>query len=513
MASRLFGLVRQSAFGYYFGRGDVADAFTAAQRIPNLLQTLFGEGALSASFIPVYARAVARGDDREAGEVAGAVAALLALVVAVIVLVGWLFAPAIVDVVAYGFSESKRDLTTRLVRIFFPGIGLLVLTAWCLGILNSHRRFFLPYVSGVLWNAGIIAALVLDSGRRGLDNLAVAAAWGSVVGSALQLLVQLPTVLRLVPRLRIWWTSSPAVRAVLRNFAPAFVSRGVVQISATIDQFIGNLLPSGAVSALNYAQTISVLPVSLFGVAVSAAELPAMSSESDGEAGGVAEALRTRLNTALERMAFFVAPCAVVFVALGDVVARLLYQRGAFTEQDARWVWVVLAGAGVGLLASTMGRLYSSAFFALQDTRSPLRFALVRVGIGIPLGFALATQAPRWLGLNPQWGTLGLSLASSLAGWVEFSLLRRALGVRIGPSGLDRGYTGRLVLAGGAAAGAGWAVRSLGVTSLLGPTLGSVLVLAAFGAAYAAATVALEVPIARHIASRLLRRAQRAADR
>src|SRR5208283_4522523 len=154
------GLVRQRAFNHYFGQSDAADAFNAAFKIPNFLQNLFGEGVLSASFIPVYARLLAQEDEEEAGRLSGAIFSILALSAAVIVCLGMLATPFLIDAIAPGFHGAKRALTIRLVQILFPGAGLLVLSAWCLGILNSHRRFFLSYTAPVLWNAVMIAVMI-----------------------------------------------------------------------------------------------------------------------------------------------------------------------------------------------------------------------------------------------------------------------------------------------------------------------------------------------------------------
>ncbi len=171
-------------------------------RIPNILQNLLGETALSASFIPVYARLVAEKDEEKAGRVAGAVFSLLALVTSILVLIGVAAAPWLIDLIAPGFHDERRQLTIQLVRIFFPGIGLMVLSAWCLGILNSHRKFFLSYVSPVIWNIAQIVALIIFGRRADLPRLAMYTAWASVVGSGLQFLVQLPVVLSLVPALK-----------------------------------------------------------------------------------------------------------------------------------------------------------------------------------------------------------------------------------------------------------------------------------------------------------------------
>src|SRR5690349_16046870 len=280
--SRIFGLVRDRVFAHYFGNSDAADAFKAAFRIPNFLQNLFGEGVLSASFIPVYANLLAREDKEEANRTAGAVAALLALVTSLIVLAGVLATPYLIDAIAPGFHGEKRELTIRLVRILFPGAGLLVFSAWCLGILNSHHKFFLPYVAPVIWNLTMIGTLLGYGRHYAQYPLAVILAWGSVAGSALQVFVQLPSVLRLVGKLRVRLRDPYGnVKTVVNNFVPVFIGRGVLQISAYVDALLASLLPTGAVAALSYAQTLYTLPVSLFGMSISAAELPVMSGRSE----------------------------------------------------------------------------------------------------------------------------------------------------------------------------------------------------------------------------------------
>jgi putative peptidoglycan lipid II flippase len=260
LASRALGVVRQSLMARYLGAttGIAADAFMAAFKIPNLLQNLFGEGALSASFIPVYSNLLARRDQEdEAGRVAGAVGAILALVTSLLVLLGVLLAPYLIPVIAPGFTGEKRELTIRLTRILFPGAGIFVLGAWCLGVLNSHRRFLLSYAAPVLWNVAMIGALIGFGGRQDRISLAVTLGWASVVGAALQFLVQLPMVLRLIPHLRLSLDyKRQNVRRVLGNFTPVFFSRGIVQVSAYVDQLLASLLPQGMVALLGYAVTV-----------------------------------------------------------------------------------------------------------------------------------------------------------------------------------------------------------------------------------------------------------------
>jgi len=196
LLSRVAGLIRDRVFAHYFGNSDAADVFKAALRIPNFLQNLFGEGVLSASFIPVYANLLARGDKEEARKTAGAVAALLALSTSLLVLLGVFTAGWLIDAIAPGFQGEKRELTVRLVRILFPGAGLLVASAWCLGVLNSHRKFFISYTAPVLWNIAMIAGMIAFGAGRAQNSLVVITAWASVAGSFLQVAVQLPTVLK-----------------------------------------------------------------------------------------------------------------------------------------------------------------------------------------------------------------------------------------------------------------------------------------------------------------------------
>jgi len=447
LLSRLIGLVRERAFAHFFGTSDAADAFRQAFKIPNFLQNLFGEGVLSASFIPVYARLRAEGRHEDASELAEAIFSLLFLVTSVLVVVGIFAAPWLIYAIAPGFHGAKRELTILLVQILFPGAGLLVFSAWCLGILNSHRKFFLSYAAPVIWNAAIIATFLWKGGHQTEERLAVTIAISSVVGSGLQFAVQLPTVLRFLWPMRLHFRhGTEQVRTVVRNFFPVFISRGVVQISAYVDSWLVSFLPTGGAAGLGYAQTLNSLPVSLFGMAISAAELPAMSSAL-GTQDEIATTLRQRLTAGLQNIAFFVIPSAVAFIILGDLVVATIYRSGNFGKEDVTFVWSVLAGSGVGLLASTSGRLYSSAFYALRNTRTPLNFALIRVTLTLGLGYFFALPLPRLLGIDQRWGVAGLTLSAGIAGWVEFTLLRRALHARIGAVPSQASRIARLWLA------------------------------------------------------------------
>lgn len=488
--SRLAGLIRSRVFAHYFGlQSDAADAFNAAFRIPNLLQNLFGEGALSGSFIPVYAQLLSKGARADADRVAGAVGALLAMLIALLVALGVAVTPLLIDLVAPGFSGEKRALTITLVRILFPGAGLLVLSAWCLGILNSHHRFLLSYAAPVVWNAAMIVTLVGFGARSSLPRLAEHLAWGSVVGSALQFAVQLPSIVRLARPRFTWDATSPHVRSVLVNFVPVLFGRGVVQVSAFVDTLLASLLPTGAVTGLANAQLIYMLPISLFGMSIAAAELPQMSGAA-ADAGGN-EVVRRRLDAALRQVAFLAIPSAIAFLGLGDVVAAALLQTGRFTAADARFVWGILAGSALGVVASTLGRLYASTYYALRDTQAPLRFAAVRVGITILLGYVFALHLPRILGVPALWGAAGLTFSSGLAGVLELWLLRRGVSVRIGRTGLARPYLLRVTGSATVAAALAWAVRL--VMPPWHPVAVAALVLGTFAGAYLAMARALGV--------------------
>lgn len=492
LVSRITGLVRERVIGHYFGVHSIyADALRAAIRIPNLLSNLFGEGVLSASFVTVYAKLRARGEDEEAEELAAAVFGVLALVCAALVLLGVTATPLLIDLVVPGSKGDTRSLAIRLVRIFFPATGLLVMSAWCLGVLNSHRRFLLSYLAPVALNGAVIGVAILAGRRATEGHLVTQIAWAYVLGSALQFLVQLPRVLALLPGFRPHLEmQSRNVRTVFRNFGPVFLSRGVVQISGYIDMMIASFLPGGSLAALGYGQVISILPVSLFSMSVSAAELPALSGAIGSDAE-IAAFLRKRLSAGLRRIAFFIIPSAVAFLVLGDILVGALYQTGRFEHADVVYVWAVLAGSSVGLLATSLGRLYSSAFYALLDTKTPLRFAVIRVALTAVLGLLFAVPLPRWLGIDPAWGVAGLTASAGIAGWLEFALLRRALTERIGETSLSPGFAAQL-----------WAVAFCGaalaylVKLLLGsghPILLAVLAIPLYGVVYFAGTTLLGI--------------------
>ncbi|PZR07702.1 MAG: murein biosynthesis integral membrane protein MurJ [Archangium gephyra] len=523
LLSRLVGLVRQKLFAHFLGNGLEAAAFSAATRIPNVLQNLLGEGVLSASLIPVYAGLRARGDEAGARKVAGAVFGLLSLLVSGMVVLGVLGAPWLVDLIAPGYEGHSRELTVTLVRLIFPGTGVLVLSAWCLGILNSHKKFFLSYAAPVVWNGCIIAALLVSRGQT-QDTIVTWAAWGTVLGSAAQFLVQLPSVIRLLGS----FSPKPSldgehVRQVVKGFAPAVMARGVVQVSSWVDMAYASLISERAVAALTYAQTIALLPVSLFGMAISAAELPEMSADAEKSKEERVDAIQKRLKGGLERMAFFVVPSAVAFLLFGDLIAAALLESGRFTADDSRFTWYLLMGSGVALSAQTSGRLYSSAFYALKDTKTPLKFAAIRVTLGIALGFWAVRILPGQLGLPQHLGAVFITVTTGVTAWVELTLLRRGLSRELGALPSARAQLAKVwpaaLIAGAVTLAIKFALGqhfgTVNLTEFGGAYLApvalpriptSLALLALFGGLYGVACIVFRVPQAQAIVGRVMKR-------
>ncbi len=515
LLSRIAGLVRERVIATFFGTGLHADVFSAGLRLPNVVQNLLGEGTLSASFIPVYSELLGQGRTREAGRVAGAVFALLLAIAGAISLAGIALAPLLVSVFTPGFDGQRRELMIMVVRILFPMTGALVLSAWALGILNSHRQFFVPYFAPVLWNVAIIGAL-LGFANRGLDALLAAAAWGALLGGLLQFLFQLPWVLRLDREIRLRGGGrEPAFREAVRNAGPAILGRGVVQISAYADLLLASLLAIGAVSRLRYAQTLYVLPISLFAMSIAAAELPELARER----GGLSDSLRARLAEASRRVAFFIVPSVVAFVVLGKSLVAGLYQSGQFRSADATIVWLTLVGYTLGMMASTSTRLYQSAYYALRDTTTPARVATLRVLVSAAAGAALMLQFEPislrgWTLPGGIWsdvrieglplGPVGLALGAAVGAWLEWVLLRRSLTRRIGAIGVEAPVLLRMFGAAFAAAGVGFGVAA--ATTRMPPLPSAALVVAAFGLTYLGVAQLLGITEARRFTATVLRR-------
>ena len=523
LLSRFAGLIRTAVFARYLGATAAADAFNVALKVPNFLQNLMGEGVLSAAFIPVYSRLIARGEEKVADRVAGVFVSFLALIVICFVALGMLFAPVILNITAAGLEPPVMALAVKYTRILFPGMGLLVLYAWALGILNTHRQFFIGYVAPVLWSGAMIATLVIFGMRLSGAALAHALAWGTVVGCALQLGIEIPFVLKHARYLSFGFDRSlEPVRTIFRNIIPVVGGRGVVQISSYVDTFIASFLPTGAVTSLVYAQTIYLLPVSVFGMSVAAAELPEMSRQT-GTDEEIGVAIRKRLDRSIRQVAFFIIPTVVAFLLIGRVLIAALLQGGKFTPETTLVVWYGLAGSSIGLLSGTLGRLYSSTFYALHDTRTPFRIALMRVFGGAGLALLLAFPLRPWFielirdtGLpmpaDPTTlGIAGITVASGLASWIEFILLRRGIHRRVGVGVSKTAFMLKLwtaaICAGVAAAAADhFLLRSFAARLPLRNIVEAMLAAGIFGVVYFGVGFALGVPEVRATLGRFIRR-------
>ncbi|MCP3910195.1 MAG: murein biosynthesis integral membrane protein MurJ [Actinomycetia bacterium] len=466
--SRISGLIRTSLLAAVLGTSAAATAFTTAIRIPNVLQNLLGEGVLSASFIPVYAKQVqadTRNNTEEAGQTAGVVAGLLLVLTSLLVLVGVAGARPITRAIAWGLKGDTFELAVTLTRITFAGVGLLVLSAWCLGILNTHDRFFLSYTAPVVWNAAQIAVLAFVALRSwGQADAAEAVAWAVFVGSALQLLIQLPAVFSVARGLNISLdTTRAGVGEIWRRFVPAVLGRGVVQLSAFLDLALASLLHVSAIAALYYAQTLYILPISVFAMSVAAAELPVMS-----RLGHDPQTILFRVERGFGRIGFYICFVAVAYLTAGALIANGLFAtigdllgRDAFGDDQAVQVGLILGAYSLGLPALAASRLLQNALYAQGDTRGPAIIAVQRVIVATAVGVVLMFQLDRLLvvdGLVSGWddvpwprllepieasfrvnddlplrmGAVGLALGSAVGAWIELSLLRRLLAQNLG---------------------------------------------------------------------------------
>jgi len=530
--ARFGGLMRESAMGAFLSTTPAADAFRAAVRIPTLLQNLMGEGVLSAAFIPVYSRLLAEvedDDDHRADQVAGAILGVILVVTGLVILVAVLFAGPVTSLLAPGLTGETYELTVRLVRIVTAGLGFLVVSAWCLGILNSHRRFLLAYGSSFMWNAAQIVVLLFVGLRSWADSdVAIALAWAVVIGGILEVAVQLPTIHRLAPALRpSLKLAVPGVKEVGRRFLPVVLARGVVQIGAYIDLLLASFLAVGALAALGYAQILYLLPVSLFALSVAAAELPELS-----RLGAETDELPHRVDVALRRITFFILFTVIAYLTAGNLIVAAIYERGLFVADDTVLVHAVLVAYTLGLLGIGPARLFQNTLYARGDVRGPALIAVVRVVFAAAFGAFLMLQLDRVVVLDGRitgyaeltslvWsplpasiredpdlplhvGAVGLALASAAASWLEWALLRRRIKSKLGFVPQTGGALRPLVLGGAIAA-----AMMLALEVLLAPLpalLSMPLVVGAGGVVYVLVARSNGVTEARSLVSSVIAR-------
>ena len=454
LLSRLSGLIRELIFAGLLGTRVAADAFKAALQIPGLLQNILGEGTLSASFIPTYSRLIDEDkSEEEPGVVAGTIATLLGLATSAVVIVGILAARPLTKVLLPLLPNETFELTVSLVRVMWAGLGFIVLSSWCLGVLNAHRKFFLAFAAPILWNAAQIVFAITAWTQNWSDaSIAKAAAWGVLVGGILQFIVQIPVVMKVSPSLKLGLKrGSKAVREIVSKFFPAVMGRGIVQFSGFLDLFLAGFLATGAFTALSLAQIIYMLPIGLFVMSIISADLPEFSRDRDNTS-----AVRRRFIASSERIGFYLVFSSIAFITMGEPLVDFLFERGKFTSEDTLYIWVVLAAYSLGLYATGMSRLYQNLCYSYGDVKGPARLAGFRVLVAGSLGFLLMFQLDRFaiddnsivrigdfpsfsplpelaraLDTTPQpLGALGLALGSSVAAWAEYFLLRKRVAER-----------------------------------------------------------------------------------
>lgn len=485
LLSRLVGLVRQRVAAHYFGTSAIADVISAAFRIGNIAQNLLGEGSLSASFIPVYSRLRGEGRREEAVKLAYSALGLLALAVTLVSALGMVLAPWLTWLVAPGFDEQKRGFTVELVRVVFPTTGLLVLGAWGLGVLNSHRRFFLPYVAPVVWNLVQIGVLMVAGGVvlwRG-EKLASALIWAGLAGAGLQFALLAKGASPLLGGLRMRFdTRDPHVREAAARLPAVLLGRGVVQISGYVDTVLVSFLGTGANAVFGYAQMLYLLPMSLLGTGEAAVSLPEMARDTAGtNTAKRNESLRRRLGSAFARTSVLAAPAIAALVLFGREIITVVLQTGAFDRSSTVRVAEVLAIYGFALLGNASGRLLATTCYALGDTSRPARFALARVIVSTAV--ALALMGPL--------GVAGVVLGATAAAWLEALLLGWHVRRTVGGLGLEQLAVLRLLALAALCALAPLGLRALLPTELAAGLWGSLAVLAALGLAFALGAPAL----------------------
>ena len=435
-------------------------------------------------------REVESDDPERARRLASAVLGLVITAGAICSVAGILLAPSVTTMVAAGFEGPTRDLTIRLVRILFPMSGLMVVSAWCLGILNTHGRFFLSYAAPVMWNTVQIAVLVGLGGVLLGADLAVALAWGALAGGLAQVVVQWPWVLKSAGvGLPSFNWAQPAVKLVIKGWLPVVAGAGVMQISSIIDTQLGSLVGPGAVVSLGYAQLLQILPISVFGIAVAAVALPELSRDS---ARLDRDALSRRLSSSQDRVLFFILPSAFALAAVGDLAVAMLYEGGRFDSDATALVAAVVAAYAVGLPGHSLVKLLASGHWAMNDTKTPVLIATGSLTLSAVLAFVL---------MRTDLGVAGIAAGSSIA--VYFNIVANSYFLRRKLSGSENKFvqsTLKSLVACGLATGVAIALKSMLVDThawVVGP-----IVLGGFGVTYVTTTAVARHPEALALARR-----------
>ena len=504
LASRLLGWVRLLVIGSQFGASRELDAYFAAFRIPDAIFQLVVAGALSAALIPVFAGYRARNQDREAWLLASSVINLVLIALAALSLAMAVFAPVLVPIVAPGFDAPTTELTIRMTRVMLISPVLIGMGAVVTGILNSYQQFTVPALAPLLYNVAIIGAAIFLAPVMGIEGLAV----GVAVGSLAHLAVQVPNLARVGHRYDLTiGLRHPGVRRVAWLMGPRTLGLAAGQLNFLVSTVLASGLPEGSLTAYNYAFQLSQIPVGVVGVSIAVALFPTLSQ--DAALGRIGH-IRRQVSTAIRVLLFVAAPLMAVMIVLREPLTDVFYQYGAFTDLASERTADALLFFAVGLGGHIVVHVLTRTFYAMQDTRTPVTWAIVAVAINVPLMASL---------VGPM-GVEGLALALSISAVLEvlgllWSLHRRIESVDA--AGILRS-AGRAALAGVAAAlfmlGA-LTVTEGAVGGLLDNVIGRLLVLlalsAAGGAVYLVVAAALRAPELHQLRDFLLRRRRRPA--
>lgn len=439
LLSRIFGLLREILLAHVIGTSLFSDALRAALRIPNFLQNLLGEGVLSASFIPVY---LSLDNKEERSNLATTLFYALLLITGITSFFGIIFPELFIDLFAPGFEGATRDLTISLLRILFPSAAILVLSAWCLGILNSHKIFFLSYSSPLAWNLSIILSLTYCLyAEVSVGEAIYIIACGFLLGSLLQFLIQVPKTLSFIS------LSKPNFRCnnffkVVKNFIPVVLGRGAVQISSYVDTIIASFLPIGSLSVLMYAQTLYLLPISVFAMSISAVDLP---SQSEKSFSSNKKDFYKALVESRDRALFFLVPSSFFIVLFGYDFIALVFQSNKFSSLDSLKVWLTLCAFTLGLIPVSISRIYSSSLYAQNKHKGVSLVAIFRLVFGTLLCLYFCFRLPGDIGISPEFAVIGLGLSSSIISIFELILLSRKFEDRLS---LNNSQGIRIVLSG-----------------------------------------------------------------
>ena len=426
LMSRILGFVRDAFIANLFGAGMAADAFFVAFRIPNMFRRLLGEGSLTSSFIPVFTEYLTQKSREEAREMASAFFSLALVVLSLVTIVGIIFAPQIVTVLAHGFTSipEKFTLTVTLTRMMFPYLFFIGLVALCMGILNSLRHFAAPALSPVLLNISMILSVVLLAPFFKEPVLALAI--GVLIGGVSQLALQLPFLWKNGMRIKLGWKPRhPGVVRVGWLMAPSIIGLAVTQINVLVDTIVASFLKEGTVSYLYYADRLLEFPMGIFAIAIATAVLPAMSEKAaKNDMAGVKETFSYALRLTL----FLTIPAMVGLIALGIPIISILFQRGLFSYNSTVETSRALYGFAIGLPAFAGVRIIVPVFYSMQDTKTPVKVAFVAMLTNVTCDLLFMYPLKQF----------GLSLATSLSACVNFAILAYILRNRIGRVGARR---------------------------------------------------------------------------